>query len=99
MPRLNKRYFFYSNSVSDLKFSINKLYSKIYSLDKLSCEGINFLIPFLKEISSSEFESVIEVLLKKCFYANRIFSDAVDFLSIWLIKSPETLLQKLKKMN
>ncbi|MES2142175.1 MAG: hypothetical protein V4471_04745 [Pseudomonadota bacterium] len=97
MPRLTNRCFFYSNSVRNRKSSVNPLLSKICRLDKLSCEGINYLIPFLEGISPSEFESIVGTLLKKCFYINRSFSDAVDFLSIWLVKSPETLLPKLKK--
>ena len=91
------RCFFYSNLVRNRESSVNYLLSEIFSLDKLSCERMNYLIPFLEGISASEFESVIGTLLKKCFYINRAFSDAVDFLSIWLVKSPETLLPKLKK--
>ncbi len=68
-----------------------------YSLDCQSGEGlINPLLPKLQKISSSDFEFYLEFILKKCINVNRSFSDAVEFLSIWLKKSPDSLLEQLK---
>lgn len=72
-------------------------YSFFYSLDCHSGEGlINPLLPELKKISPEEFEYYLNFFKKKCIYVNRSFSDAVEFLSIWLEKSPYTLLKELK---
>lgn len=68
-----------------------------YSLDCQSGEGlINSLLPKLQKISSRDFEFYLEFILKKCINVNRSFSDAVEFLSIWLKKSPDSLLEQLK---
>lgn len=68
-----------------------------FRLDCESGEGlINPLLVKLKKTSNSEFEFYLEFILKKCINVNRSFSDAVVFLSIWLKKSPDTLLEKLK---
>jgi hypothetical protein len=75
----------------------NSIIMRLHVLDRLSSEGINPTLPFLKGLSSSEFETIIETLIKKNIYVGRIFSDAVEFLSIWLVKSPHTLIVRLKQ--
>lgn len=76
-----------------------------YRLDRESGEGlINSLlkelnqefIEFKEEKSKEEFEFYLEFFLKKCININRSFSDAVQFLSIWLEISPDILLIALK---
>ncbi|MEN9450427.1 MAG: hypothetical protein RJA83_1041 [Pseudomonadota bacterium] len=71
--------------------------NRYFSLDCQSGEGlINPLLPELKKISTREFEYYLNFILKKCININRSFSDAVEFLSIWLKKSPDSLLYQLK---
>jgi hypothetical protein len=84
--------------VSTKKYSINThKFNYFYSLDCQSGEGLkNPLLMKLRKISSAEFNYYLNFFLKKCINVNRSFSDAVEFLSIWLKKSPDTLLEKLK---
>lgn len=92
------QYFFQSTPRKNIEpLDRNQIFREAYRLDRLSCEGINCLLPFVKTLSSVEFEMVVDRLLKKCFYINRTFSDTVKFLSIWLRKSPHTLVARLKK--
>lgn len=69
-----------------------------YFLDCQSGEGL--VNPLLKELkrnsSPDEFNYYLNFFLKKCININRSFSDAVEFLSIWLDNSPDSLLEKLR---
>ncbi|HEY2566559.1 MAG TPA: hypothetical protein VGH95_02460 [Candidatus Aquirickettsiella sp.] len=101
MNKTNKKYYARKNkknfsSSSNRRVRANK-YSFFYCLDCQSGEGlVNPLLPELKKISSNEFNFYLYFILKKCIYVNRSFSDAVEFLSIWIEKSPDTLLSALK---
>lgn len=96
MPRL-KNYIFTGNS--DKSFFRKKLFGYFYHLDCISGEGlVNLLLVALKEISPAEFNYYLNFFLKKCINVNRSFSDAVDFLSIWLEKSPDTLFKKFENV-
>jgi|GEM_PF-1465010 len=93
MPVKTKKKF---SSSSKRRSRANK-HNFFYSLDCQSGEGlVNPLLPELKKISSSEFNFYLYFILKKCINVNRSFSDAVEFLSIWLEKSPCILLERLK---
>lgn len=72
-----------------------------YYLDCRTGEGLhNPLLKEIKKISSSaEFDFYINFILKKCININRSFSDAIEFLSIWLEKSPDSLLKKLRTLE
>lgn len=81
--------------------------NKYYCLDCHSGEGqINQLLNELEKCFISnrtlekqkkeEFDFYLEFFLKRCIYINRSFSDAVEFLSIWVKISPDTLLSALK---
>jgi hypothetical protein len=84
------------SSSPDINIKASK-HSFFYYLDCTSGEGlINSLLPELEKISDAEFKSYLGFILKKCINVNRSFSDAVDFLSIWLKKSPDSLLKKLE---
>lgn len=75
-----------------------RLFNYFYKLDCNSGIGVvNSLLIELEKISSTEFKKSLNFLLKKCINVNRDFSDAVKFLSIWLEKSPSTLLIRLKR--
>lgn len=79
-----------------------------YRLDCESGEGL--INPLLKELNrkfikfkknpkeqrKKEFEFYLEFFFKKCININRSFSDAVQFFSIWLKISPDTLFNALK---
>lgn len=77
-----------------------------FSLDCRSGEGqTNLLLMALnasiqkyknKDELKKEFEFYLEFFLKKCININRSFSDAIQFLSIWLKISPNTLLKALQ---
>lgn len=78
------------------------LYNFFFRLDCQSGEGlVNPLLTELEKISNIEFEFYLKFILKKCINVNRSFSDAIKFLSIWLEKSPGTLLRTLQtgKLN
>lgn len=81
-------------------FKYNKKPTKhnfFYCLDCQSGEGlVNPLLSELKNTSSTEFKFYLKFILQKCINVNRSFSDAVEFLSIWLKKSPDNLLYQLK---
>lgn len=82
--------------LSDRNIKPNK-YNFFYYLDCISGEGLNNpLLSKLKEISKREFKVYLNFILKKCIYVNRSFSDAVELFSIWIEKSPDSLLEKLK---
>lgn len=73
---------------------------RYHSLDCQSGEGlVNSLLPALKKTSNVEFEFYLEFILKKCINVNRSFSDAIQFLTIWLEKSQITLLSGLRNMQ
>lgn len=77
-----------------------RLFSYFYKLDCNSGIGaVNLLLLELEKISPAKFEKALSFILNKCINVNRDFSDAVRFLSIWLKKSPSTLLIKLKRGN
>ncbi|WP_342228077.1 hypothetical protein [Rickettsiella endosymbiont of Rhagonycha lignosa] len=79
-----------------------------YRLDCESGEGL--INPLLKELEKNfiklkkkpaeqrkkAFELYLEFFLKKCININRSFSDAIQFLSIWLKISPDIFLTALK---
>lgn len=68
-----------------------------YSLDCQSGGGlINPLLIELEKISNVEFKFYLKFILQKCINVNRNFSDAVEFLSIWMKKSPRSLFNQLK---
>lgn len=81
-------------------FNCNKKSTKhnfFYSLDCRSGEGlVNLLLIELKKISNLEFKFYRKFILEKCINVNRSFSDAVEFLSIWVEKSPRSLFNQLK---
>ncbi|MCH9637293.1 MAG: hypothetical protein WAW84_04975 [Candidatus Rickettsiella isopodorum] len=93
MPvRAQKKFSLFSNR----NVNLNK-HSFFFYLDCAAGEGlINLLLTELKKISNLEFEFYLKFILKKCINVNRSFSDAVEFFSIWLEKSPDSLLEKLK---
>ncbi|TLY48032.1 MAG: hypothetical protein E6K54_03505 [Gammaproteobacteria bacterium] len=81
--------------------------NKYYCLDCHSGEGqINQLLNELekcfisnktpKKQKKKEFDFYLEFFFKRCININRNFSDAVEFLSIWVKISPDTLLSALK---
>ena len=75
-----------------------ELFNHFYKLDCDSGIGVvNPLLIELEKVSSTEFKKSLNFLLKKCINVNRDFSDAVKFLSIWLRKSPSTLLRRLER--
>lgn len=69
---------------------------KILNLDMNSGEGlVNVLLPELAEMPPRYFKQVLDNILMNCINVNRSFADAIEFLSIWFEKSPDTLLKKL----
>lgn len=83
---------------------ISRKCNKFYSLDCRSGEGLpNLLFKELKENftkeNTIEFEFYLEMILKKCININRSFSDAIEFLSLWLKLSPYMLLHALKNRD
>lgn len=74
-----------------------KKHGYFYFLDCTAGEGlINPLLIELKNTAPTEFKYYCNFFLNKCINVNRSFSDAVEFLSIWVEKSPYNLLEKLK---
>lgn len=97
MTKLLNKPFFKGYSYSK-KSDQRRLFNYFYKLDCNSGEGmVNPLLIELEKISSVEFKNSLHFILKKCINVNRSFSDAIKFLSIWLKKSPHTLLIKLKR--
>jgi hypothetical protein len=97
MTRLLNKPFFKGYPYNKKSYQ-RKLFNYFYKLDCNSGEGIvNPLLIKLEKISSAEFKNSLHFILKKCINVNRSFSDAIKFLSIWLKKSPYTLLIKLKQ--
>lgn len=75
----------------------NPIIIQLHVLDRLSSEAVNFTLPFLADLSSYEFEGAIETLIKESIYVSRTFAAAVEFLAIWLVKSPHTLIMRLQQ--
>ena len=70
---------------------------RYFSLDCRSGEGlINPLLLKLKKITDDEFKYYLDFFLEKCINVNRSFSDAIEFLSIWMEKSPSIFFNQLK---
>lgn len=82
------------------KSALEQYQAEFLKLDYKAGEGLNNpIFPLLKKTPLNIFERSINFILENCINVNRSFSDAVEFLSIWLKKSPHRLLIKLENIS